>query len=318
MNTEIIAGLYRGDPYYGPSRMLDSEVAPTQNDGSGTIFKKLNSTGDGIELSRRAQESYKILGVEPKPGHNFEANFMDALAKFTQHALQINGILEPVNGKHAYLALHVLADKSGVQIPGDLIEGKEEALDIFKKAWALDDLASADDIYEKMVRVFGEDTSFGFPKPSAGPGVGEPPPMEPPVNDLSPLKPSAQLSIATSPDAHPMEEAPAPGTSEDLPPISRRPDNEAFSSNEEGPEPGWEHDFREAIEDFTLQLFKQAGMEKEPTDGELHWVLSQLYQKLDLSGNPKEMAADVFQALGMHEGATVEEIVAAMARAYRI
>lgn len=318
MNTEIIAGLYRGDPYYGPSGLLDSEKAPTQNDGSGTIFKTLNSTGDGVELSRRAQESYKIFGDVPKPGYNFEANFMDALAKFTQHALQINGILEPVNGKHAYLALHVLADKSGVQIPGDLIEGKEEALEIFKKAWALDELASVDDIYEKMVRVFGEDTSFGFPKPSVDPGVGEPPPMEPPVNDEPPLKPSTQLSTAASADAHPIKEAPAPGISEGLPPISRRPDNDSFLNDEGGTESGWESDFRKAIEDFTFQLFEQAGVDKEPTDGELHWVLSQLYQKLDLSGNPKEMAADVFQALGMHEGATVEEIVAAMARAYRI
>ena len=140
---------------------------------------------DRLELSPGARSEY-AKDPSANPGEPFEKRFLEALEGFTDYALHLNGFVGSGNGKEAFLALQVLAQKSGIRLPGNLTENREAVLDAFKEAWGLDDDADVRTIFDRMVRAFGGDTSYGPPEPGMEPDVGAEPPVDVPSGSDTP------------------------------------------------------------------------------------------------------------------------------------
>ncbi len=176
MTTDMIAGLLGRIPA-AELHSLTGRKGP-RHPKADTLFKLPGPAADPLQLSKNAKAAY----LEEDPSHkkmpDFEDRFKDALVRFTEYALHLNGFTGVPKGNHFLLALNVLGVKSGVRVPDNVVENKEEILDAFKSAWGLSDNATADEIYSTMVRVFGEDRSFS-PNPS---GPGQAPGLEPPVD----------------------------------------------------------------------------------------------------------------------------------------
>jgi hypothetical protein len=259
MITDLIAGLNQGDLKPKVFSVLQKESAARQEGSAKPTVPGLQA--DRLQLSEAAKSAY--TGEDNKPGMNqgFEDRFKAALLQFTEYALHINGFTGAPNGQHNLLALHVLARKSGITMPMNINTGKAELLQAFKAEWGLDENASVEEIYDRMVRVFGEDRSFGQSGPGAAPTAGVENPADVPPEDSS---------------------------------------------------------FREALTVFTSQLFEKNGVFREPGPRDFRRVLDVLSDKLGIDGRQGDVARNVERALGLSLGASVQEIVTAMARAFNL
>ncbi len=169
MVLDSVVSAFGGNPAKAASRILGRGV-PVSELARGS---KSNNV-DGVEVSEKARQAYKNDADIPEKTGNFENTFKEALIRFTRYALDLNGFNMPPDGKHILLALNVLAQKSRIQIPENLQEGGGEALRSFQSAWQLDKDASAEQIFQQMVRVFGEDRSFGLNGASEGRSLSRP------------------------------------------------------------------------------------------------------------------------------------------------
>ena len=259
MITDLISGLNQGDLKPRVFSVLQRECAAGQEAAAKSLAP--GQQADRLQLSEAAKSAY--TGEENKPGMNqgFEDRFKTALLQFTEYALHLNGFTGAPNGNHTLLALHVLARKSGIDMPMNINTGKEEMLQSFKNEWGLDENASVEEIYDCMVRVFGEDRSFGESGPGSAPTAGVDNPA-----DIAPKESS----------------------------------------------------FRDALTVFTSQLFEKNGVYREPGPLDFHRVLDVLADKLGIDGRQGDLARNVEKALGLTQGASVQEIVTAMARAFNL
>jgi hypothetical protein len=181
MHTDLIASLGEANK----SSYALHKQGNFQFHESTPVSVKMRNDWDGVELSHGAKSAYEEDQAQTKKVLSFERKFMDALAQFTNYALHQYGFTGAANGKQAFLALHIMAKNSGIELPSNLVEQKDESLAAFKKAWNLDDRSSVEDIFNQMVRAFGKtEGDWGLDAPdqtkdsSSGTG-GE-------VNDVKP------------------------------------------------------------------------------------------------------------------------------------
>jgi hypothetical protein len=259
MNSDLIAGLNPG--------VLKPDVYALMNKKGPCPFEMAGkprapgAAADHLQLSEVAKTAY--AGEESSLGKSkgFEDRFKDALLDFTKYALHLNGFTGAPTGKQTLMALHVLAKKSGIDMPQNINAGKEELLHAFKSEWGLSEDASTEEIYQQMIQAFGEDRSFGDTGPTVDPTTGTGAPFDSPVTDSN---------------------------------------------------------FKDALTTFTAQLFEKNGVYREPGPGDEQRVLNVLADKLGFEGQEDDLMNQVARALGVSQGASMQEILSAMARAFNM
>jgi hypothetical protein len=162
MNLDLVAVLGEGNsPLHAVNRQESFLKEKTES-----IVKEVDAHFDGVELSEGAKTAYQDDDGLSGKRLSFDDKFVSALVQFTNYALHQYGFVGGASGKQGYLALHVLAKNSGIDLPANLVENRTEVLETFKEAWALDDTASVDEIFNRMVRVYQkEDGSYGGEDP---------------------------------------------------------------------------------------------------------------------------------------------------------
>ena len=253
---------------------------------------------DACQVSDTVMKAYQGDDPQANKTSDFEDRFKDALMMFTEFGKQLNGVMGKATGQEAYLALQVLADKSGLELPGNLSANMDESLAAIRDAWGLDENSSTGDIFDAMVRVFGGDTSFGPPDSSTngseilGP-EGPPPPIQP--EDVASLNPKDEMA----------------------PPVGTPPPDVATEVSEDGDETEtllaeMNDNLREALGQLTNRLFLDRGVAREPNPGDHQRVLDLISERLGIEG--EVTSESLLDALGLTADASVSDILSEMNR----
>jgi len=258
---------------------------------------------DRVNLSPEAQRAYQQNKETVSGSEEFKNNFMEALTKFTNYAYHLNGYTGEANGKHAYMALQVLADKSGFKLPENMNHDSSNALNQFMTNWNMKEDASTDEIYSTMVRVFGGDTTFGMegatPNQSASLNPGEP-------------FTSGSPDVATAP--LPVDE-PVPNFTSGSPGFETSPSpiDETVPKDEPVPNLGdnTNSNIREALSQLTNELLSKNGLTRSPGGKDFSRVANILLSKLN-----SDSGMNLADALGVKDGDSISDIYQAMKQTY--
>jgi len=300
MSIDLIAGIGQDRQNQRLSTVCDLKAQ--ESDAKAAIASSAMNPVDTMKLSDESFDVYlKANKKDTEQQFSLKKNFKDALQRFTNHALNINNYQFKASGKHAFIALNLLAEKSGVNLPGDFSTKVDETLSMLQEAWKLDDSASADHIYSQMVRIFGEDTSFQAPLPAT---LAQPESVQP-----------AQLRST--------ENSPSVG----LPPnnieqASTLKSNLAAGDVRTEPVTTQENNIDKTIQDalfqFTEKLYVKNGYSHPIQDTDIKRVVNMLYEKLGQNFNTDQSKVGLQELLGIKSGSSIAEIMKTMERAYKL
>jgi hypothetical protein len=165
MNLDMIAGIIGGNKEIKPPSdglSLDRHLETKSETG---IFQAM----DKLEVSEAARQAYADEGLEQGGIRSLMERFRLALVEFTNYVKRNIGLPGPADGMDGYFALAELARRSGIEMPENLNQGKDDLLIAFKEKWGLDEGSSVDDIYQTMRRVFDEEPTLAHSDaPTAG------------------------------------------------------------------------------------------------------------------------------------------------------
>ncbi|MHC4941900.1 MAG: hypothetical protein ACYTG7_02665 [Planctomycetota bacterium] len=156
MNLDLITGIRGGKPGMQPFSdgfSLDRHLAIKSESG---IFRAM----DKLEVSEAARQAYDEEGLDQGAIRSLMERFRLALVQFTNYVKRDIGLPGPADGMDGYFALAELARRSGIEMPENLNQGREDLLAAFKDQWGLDDGSSVDDIFQTMVQVFNEEPAL--------------------------------------------------------------------------------------------------------------------------------------------------------------
>lgn len=260
-----------------------SPLSMFRPEGSGNRYLGLHGQGtshmmDNVEVSETAKQAY----LEEENNDPNEPDLMNkfrlALIQFSNYALHINGRVGNATPMEGLYALAELANRSGIQMPGNLTEGKEELLEQFKTAWGLDDNSTVEDILAKMKEVFNDDRSYITHIPS------EFETENPPYTSVTEAG-AAGATSATNTDS-------------------------VTAANDDR--------YNKALKQFTIELFDKKGVEREPQRQDYKRVLNVLSDKLGIPYSTAGLDLDaIIQAMDMPADASVNDIVREMARIFQ-